>query len=1256
MSTTLKKSLLLFYLLFFAVLLSLGSSPVFAADVRAGLVSYWPLDVDSGGTTPDLGFGNTMTIAGGSAIVPGQVTNAFSFNGTSQYLGITHTTDNSITGLPIYSSTNGYTICFWVNAPPVGTSNVNGRYLFTEGNTANNNPLLLFQTRNSATAAQTNKLDVFIRSTAGTALINHLTSASVVFDNTWHHVAWVDVLGKAKLYVDGNLDATNFNYTYTAGGLSLNTTAIGALIRASVGGFAMNTLMDDVAIWQRGLSQDEVNQVRTNGISIPAQPVITQQPAGSTNAMGDRVTFTVSAAGLPPLSYQWLQNSTVLAGMTSMNLTLTSLTASGSNAYSVVITNAFGSVTSAVAPLVVLADGPPDPTVGLVSYWPMDVVNVGATTNTPDLYYNHTDLLLANLDQTALLTGQFSNALAFNVFGSSQYGKRVGGSPIYNTTNYTISLWVNGYPGQLNKQLFAEGGASDFFLLGTEASAPDGGLLNVKMSTGMPDRKSTRTVFDGSWHHVVWVDENGKGKLYVDGVLDETDFSYNRSNLVLNVTAVGALYRTTPANFFIGDVDDLAIWNRRLSYTEIQQVRTTSIPPPSILGPTITQQPVGSTNHLGERLTLSVAAAGTTPGYQWRRDGAALAGATSTSLALLFTASAVNDYTVVVSNIAGVITSTPAHVVVLADATPDLRAGLFYYWPLDTVTNSPSISTPDLYSADPFVLTGMDANNLVAGQFGNALSFDGFQAYGQRAGGFPIYLATNYTISFWVNGSPGQLNKQIFAEGGTSGNFFLLGTEASAPDGGLLNVKVSPGMNDRKSTRAVLDNTWHHIAWADANGHAKLYVDGVLDETDYTYTRPASIALQTTAIGALVRATPANYFAGVIDDVAVWDRQLSWTEVGQVEASSIPAPLAPVPPAIITQPIDQTNNVWATDFVSFSVLAGGTSPLGYQWWKNGVPLDPAANPTATNSTLAFASAQITDAGSYSIVVTNVGGAVTSSVVQLTVIPYTPTIAGPALQLDFDKNGSPGVQPGFTEMTLPMSGTNFGGVKVTLSPIGNITLLDRNRAEGGAMVVDNPPTLNESLVYNDFIFANSTTNGDGTRVRIERLAHSTPYGVTIWSFDPQSLVPRISDWAETSSGASIVITNGYSFDGSVLPTHDYDDTFGGLLTSSATGVLQIEGRKDGGVAGAPFSVFINAIRLVANPVIRITDVQLVGGNIQLTIETQFPNQPISLWEEADLASGTWAPASGGGITEVHGPVVTAVFTLGPGPLFYRVSSP
>ena len=69
------------------------------------------------------------------------------------------------------------------------------------------------------------------------------------------------------------------------------------------------------------------------------------------------------------------------------------------------------------------------------------------------------------------------------------------------------------------------------------------GGMACSMSSPAPpwlnDVKSKQVVFDGIWHHVVWVDENGAARLYVDGVVDATDFTYYRSNLVLNTTCRG---------------------------------------------------------------------------------------------------------------------------------------------------------------------------------------------------------------------------------------------------------------------------------------------------------------------------------------------------------------------------------------------------------------------------------------------------------------------------------------------------------------------------------------------------------------------------------------------------------------------------------------------------------------------------------------------------------------------------------------------
>jgi pectin methylesterase-like acyl-CoA thioesterase len=78
-----------------------------------------------------------------------------------------------------------------------------------------------------------------------------------------------------------------------------------------------------------------------------------------------------------------------------------------------------------------------------------------------------------------------------------------------------------------------------------------------------------------------------------------------------------------------------------------------------------------------------------------------------------------------------------------------------------------------------------------------------------------------------------------------------------------------------------------------------------------------------------------------------------------------------VPPIITNEPANQVVNVGQS--VSFSVLAGGVPNPWYQWKKNGVPISPAANNTATNATFTISSAAGSDIANYSCMLTNQAG-------------------------------------------------------------------------------------------------------------------------------------------------------------------------------------------------------------------------------------------------------------------------------------------
>ncbi len=84
-------------------------------------------------------------------------------------------------------------------------------------------------------------------------------------------------------------------------------------------------------------------------------------------------------------------------------------------------------------------------------------------------------------------------------------------------------------------------------------------------------------------------------------------------------------------------------------------------------------------------------------------------------------------------------------------------------------------------------------------------------------------------------------------------------------------------------------------------------------------------------------------------------------------------------PVITKQPTNQTPYVGST--VTFSVIATGSPPPTYQWRFNGTALLD-----KTNSSFSLGNAQFTNAGPYSVVVSNDGGSVTSETAWLSVLP------------------------------------------------------------------------------------------------------------------------------------------------------------------------------------------------------------------------------------------------------------------------------
>ena len=152
----------------------------------------------------------------------------------------------------------------------------------------------------------------------------------------------------------------------------------------------------------------------TTNLSLP---VITQQPQSQTVSAGTNVMLAVGATGLPPLLYQWRFNGTNILGATNASLPLVNVQTNQSGNYDVIVANAAGSVTSAVAVLTVIISGTPP-----------------AITQQPQ---SQSVAAGANVQLSVVATGT----------APLSYQWRFGGTPLNNATSAVLIL-NNIQPGQ----------------------------------------------------------------------------------------------------------------------------------------------------------------------------------------------------------------------------------------------------------------------------------------------------------------------------------------------------------------------------------------------------------------------------------------------------------------------------------------------------------------------------------------------------------------------------------------------------------------------------------------------------------------------------------------------------------------------------------------------------------------------------------------------------------------------------------------
>ncbi len=418
--------------------------------------------------------------------------------------------------------------------------------------------------------------------------------------------------------------------------------------------------------------------------------------------------------------------------------------------------------------------------------------------------------------------------------------------------------------------------------------------------------------------------------------------------------------------------------------------------------PVVVRQPQSLTVSSGSPASFDVVAAGVRPiFYQWLKDGANIAGATTNRYTI--PSAGTNDsgiFSVVLTNIYGRTTSSVATLNVLPPGGPTtVTNGLVVYLNFDNnlAAQAGTTNHGQLYTGGATF-----GPRYKSGMIGSAATFTNASTSGQpndwavSLGNLEWIYSGSFSVSLWER-TTGSTDGAILGNKNWSSGANV-GWVISSLDPKNVNWNAAGGTRrDIGLNPPFADGNWHlvTVTFNRAANQVLSYVDGIpVNTSDISPSGSASFnAGFSTLVGGSGNGTYSGY--ADVDDLGLWTRVLTAQEVSGIYGAGLnhqplTAALPGVPPAITAQPMNVT--VASGMNATFTVTASGVGPFVYQWRFNGTNI-----PGATNATLIVSSVTAANQGVYTVLINNGTGAVVSSGAVLTV--YELAVTG---QWDFER--------------------------------------------------------------------------------------------------------------------------------------------------------------------------------------------------------------------------------------------------------------